>query len=154
MIGKTLCRSLIAATLVMLAFGSPASAQPSVDGTGSQPGPFGQMMQGLNPANWRMPEFKLPKMSNFLPTPKEKKRVIEKKDGFVDEVSKTAKNSWRRTKETLNPMRLMPAGFKQNRQTQPAPKKQGGFFSGLFGPRESPQKSSTPSEFLKQDPVR
>ena len=40
-------------------------------------------------------------------------------DSLVSEVSTTAKKSWTRTKEALNPMRLIPAGFRQNSETKP-----------------------------------
>ena len=156
-------QSILLAAGLLLAIPSVASAQQYDGGSDMSPGPIGQVLNGLNPANWKMPQMKmpkmklpqLPKMGQLLPTKQEKKRVIEKKNGFVDEVSQTAKNSWKRTKETLNPMRLIPAGFKQNRTTEPAPKKEGGFFSNLFLPsKETPPKSATPSDFLRQDPVR
>lgn len=121
--------------------------------------PVTRMLSGLNPANWTMPKMSLPSMDRFLPTKQEKDRVITKKNGFVDEVSNTAKSSWRRTKETLNPMRLIPAGFRQDGQTAPAPqpKKQGGFFSSLFSPFPEPEEddiTSSVNDFLKQDPIR
>ncbi len=119
------------------------------------PNPLLQMMDGLNPANWRMPQFKMPTMGNLLPTRQEKDRVITKKDSLVTEVSDTAKKSWTRTKNALNPKRLIPAGFRQNSETKPAEKKPG-FFSSLFSP--FPQKKTEPAptvtDWLKQEPVR
>ena len=117
--------------------------------------PFTQLMSGLNPANWKMP--KLPSMSTFLPTKTEQDRVITKKDGLVTEMSTTAKQSWQRTKATLNPMRLIPAGFKQGSQAAPAAKKEPGFFSKLFSPFPTGgDADSKPSvnDFLKQEPIR
>ena len=147
----TLRSSILA--IVLLAFPMSVSAQNDA----AAPGPIGRMMHGLNPMNWKMPQMKMPKlptMKNLLPTKQEKKRVIEKKNNFVDEVSQTAKKSWQRTKKTLNPMNYIPAGFKQNRTVEPAPKTEGGgFFSGLFSPT-TPKKSETPNDFLRQDPVR
>lgn len=121
--------------------------------------PFTRMMSGLNPANWKMPKFKMPSMSSMLPSKDEKQRVITKKNSLVDEVSMTAKKSWQRTKTTLNPMRLIPAGFRQNSETKPAPapKQEGGFFSWLFSPfpagNDQPE-ASTVTDFLKQEPIR
>lgn len=148
---------LLAAVLIAL----PASASAQAPG-GDGPGPFGQMMNGLNPANWKLPQMQMPKMKmpqmpkfgQMLPNKQEKQRVIEKKNNFVSEVSQTAKNSWKRTRETLNPMKYIPAGFKQNRTPKPKTN-QGGFFQGLFGPREqTPTKPSSPSEFLRQESIR
>ncbi|MCO8121121.1 hypothetical protein NHH03_05175 [Stieleria sp. TO1_6] len=114
-----------------------------------------RMMSGLNPANWQMPKMKMPTMDQFLPTRQEKDRVITKKDGLVTEVSDTAKKSWTRTKETLNPMKLIPAGFKQNSQTTPAPKKEGGFFSNLFAPKAAEtEQAPSVNAWLKQEPIR
>ena len=144
---------LLTAALIALPSNSHAQA-PGGDG----PGPFGQMMNGLNPANWKLPQMKMPKMQmpkfgQMLPNKQEKQRVIQKKNNLVDEVSQTAKNSWKRTRETLNPMKYLPAGFKQNRTPKPKTK-QGGFFQGLFGPREPAPKPASPSEFLSQEKIR
>lgn len=149
-------RTTFAACLViasLLAGGSHLQAEdPGYGNTGGNP--LTSLMQGLNPANWKMPKLKMPTMDKFLPTKSEKDRVITKKDGLVQEVSKTAKKSWQRTKDTLNPMKLIPVGFRQNQQTTPAPKKEGGFFSGLFGPKEEAAPTSSVTDFLKQDPIR
>jgi hypothetical protein len=113
------------------------------------------MMDGLNPANWRMPPFKMPTMGSLLPTREEKDRVITKKDSLVTEVSDTAKKSWTRTKNALNPMKLIPAGFRQNSQTKPAEKKPG-FFSSLLAPfpKKKTEPAPTVTDWLKQEPVR
>ncbi|WP_147868756.1 hypothetical protein [Stieleria maiorica] len=136
----------------------PTSQDPTTEP--ALPGnPLTRMVSGLNPMNWQMPKLKMPTMSSFLPTKQEKDRVITKKDSLVDEVSTTAKKSWQRTKDTLNPMRLIPAGFRQNSQTTPAPqaKQQGGFFSNLFAPfpkSADEDTSHSVNDFLKQEPVR
>jgi hypothetical protein len=152
-------RSFQIATLTLLTLLPIAAAdaqQPETDAP--LPGnPLTRMMTGLNPANWNMPKLKMPTMATFLPSKQEKERVITKKDSLVDEVSNTAKQSWKRTKDTLNPMRLLPAGFKQTSPTKTAPKKQGGFFSSLFAPfPPDSDRSDKPSvnDWLKQDPVR
>ncbi|QDV44584.1 hypothetical protein Enr13x_44520 [Stieleria neptunia] len=144
---------------MMLASFTNASAQDSATEPQLPGNPLTRMMSGLNPMNWQMPKLKMPTMSTFLPTSDEKERVITKKDSLVDEVSTTAKKSWQRTKETLNPMRLIPAGFRQDSQTSPAPepKQQGGFFSNLFSPfpkSEDEEVNRSVNEFLKQEPVR
>lgn len=138
--------------IALLPLTSAAAAQepdadPQLPGT-----PLAGMFSALNPANWKMP-----KMSTFLPSKKEKERVITKKNSLVDEMSITAKQSWQRTKTTLNPMRLIPAGFKTNSQTKPAPKKEGGFWSNLFAPfPKSDRELDKPdvNDFLRQDPIR
>jgi hypothetical protein len=119
--------------------------------------PFTQFASGLNPANWKMPKMKMPSMSTFLPTKTEQDRVITKKNSLVEEMSTTAKQSWQRTKTTLNPMRLMPAGFKQNSQSTPATKKEPGFFSKLFSPFPSnvnSEEKPNVNDFLKQEQLR
>ena len=109
--------------------------------------------------NWKMPKVPMPKFSNMLPSKQEKERVIKKKDGLVAETTQTAKNTWNRTKNALNPMQFMPAGFKSNQTKQPAPstkKKEGGFFNGLFSPFPPEDKAAKPTvnEFLKQPRIQ
>ncbi|OYP36586.1 hypothetical protein [Rhodopirellula sp. MGV] len=114
------------------------------------PSPVSQVMNNLNPMNWKMPS-----LGSILPNKEEKDRVITKKNNLVTEVSTTAKKSWQRTKETLNPMRLIPAGFRQNTTTAPAEPKSESFFSKLlnpFPPKE--EESPTVTEWLKQDPIK
>ncbi|MEO1615750.1 MAG: hypothetical protein AAFV88_07885 [Planctomycetota bacterium] len=140
----------------LLAFGPVGSlaAQPPATEPLPAPSPISKMMNGLNPANWKMP--KMPTMDRFLPTKAEKDRVITKKNGLVQEVSMTAKKSWQRTKDTLNPMKLIPAGFRQNSTSEPKPKSEGGFFKSLFSPfpkKDDTAKNSV-TDWLKQDPIR
>ena len=136
-------------------------AQDSSSETAQDPplpgNPLTQFASGLNPANWNLPKMKMPSMSTFLPTKTEQDRVITKKNSLVDEVSTTAKQSWQRTKTTLNPMRLIPAGFKQNSETVPKAKKEPGFFSKLFSPfptKEDSESNQSVNDFLKQETIR
>ncbi|MEM6469206.1 MAG: hypothetical protein AAF802_06520 [Planctomycetota bacterium] len=143
--------------LFFLLFGpaGPLSAQMPAAEPLPAPSPMTKMMSGLNPANWKMP--KLPSMSRFLPTKAEKERVIKKKNGLVDEVSTTAKKSWQRTKDTLNPMKLIPAGFrKDGTQAASKPKSEGGFFRNLFAPfpKEPEMPTNSVTDWLKQDAIR
>ncbi len=112
--------------------------------------PFGRMVHGLNPANWKMPTF-----SGLLPQQEEKARLTKKKDSLVDEVGQTASNSWNRTKTALNPQRLNPVRFFTASAATPATPTQQeqkpGFFSSLFSPSAPPEKTSTTtSDFLSQ----
>ena len=136
--------------------GSTLSAQDTAAEPLPPPNPLVRMVNGLNPANWKMPKVKMPTMSTFLPTREEKDRVITKKDSLVSEVSTTAKKSWTRTKEALNPMRLIPAGFRQNSETKPVEEKKPGFFSSLFAPYppEETEPAQSVTDWLKQEPVR
>jgi hypothetical protein len=151
-----LIAALIAATLIVSV---PTAGAQEADMQPLPPAnPFVRMVNGLNPANWNLPKFQMPSFGKILPTKREKKRVITKKDSLVDEVSNTAKQSWQRTKETLNPMRLMPAGFRQNQQPAPARREsQGGFFQKLFSPfsgQPAEPEAKSVTDWLKQDPVR
>ena len=141
--------------LAGLAFLSPISANAQDPGMEPMlPGnPLTRMMSGLNPANWNLPKMKMPSIDKFLPTKQEKERVITKKDSLVTEVSQTAKQSWQRTKDTLNPMKLIPAGFKQISTTTPTLPSEGGFFSRLFSGGQ-PKQKQTVNDWLKQEPVR
>ncbi len=129
-----------------LGLGSSDSAEMSDTG----PSPLSRMASGVNPMNWKMP-----KLGNLLPSKQEKEQVVEKKDSLVSEVSNTAKRSWKRTKDTLNPMRILPAGFR-GESSQPAAKpKEGGFFSSFLSPSSEEKKpEATPIGFLRQDPVK
>ncbi|MCA9137456.1 MAG: hypothetical protein KDB00_11875 [Planctomycetales bacterium] len=151
---QTILLALLAVACSSTAVAQEPEMDPQLPGT-----PMTRMLSGMNPMNWSMPKLKMPSMSSFLPTKQEKERVITKKDGLMSEVSTTAKKSWQRTKDTLNPMRLIPAGFKQNAETTPvtAEPKQRGFFSSLFAPfPEEEEEITKPSvnDFLKQEPIR
>ena len=143
--------TLVALTLTMLLALdlSTASADTVVE-----PSPLGQMASGLNPANWKMPEWKMPSFQQMLPSQDEKARITKKKDGLFSEVGKTASNSWKKTKQALNPQKLNPVRFFQaSSRTNVAPKPKStkpGFFSSLFSPRQEEPQSTTVSDFLQQ----
>ena len=124
-------------------------------------GPFTRMAKGLNPANWTMPKFEMPsfnapRMPSFktmLPGQEEKRRIVKKKDGLVDEVSKTASNSWDRTKDAFNPMKLASWRPFSGDETaaRPAEPKSPGFFSSLFQAPPPQEQPTTVTDFLGQN---
>lgn len=127
---------------------STASADTTVE-----PSPLGQVVNGLNPANWKMPEWKMPSLKGLLPNQEEKARITKKKDGLFSEVGKTVSNRWAKTKETFSPDKLNPVNFFQaSARTNVTPaKKEPGFFSSLFSPGQEDVKSDTTvSDFLGQ----
>jgi hypothetical protein len=109
-----------------------------------QPTPFGQMINRLNPANWKMPNFR-----SMLPQTEEKARIKKKRESLVDEVGKTASSSWTRTTEALNPARFFTTSAKTPATPNPTAKKPG-FFQSLFAPAVPPDENATVSGFLKQ----
>jgi hypothetical protein len=119
-----------------------------------EPSPIGQMARGLNPANWRMPQWTMPNFRELLQGNDEKARIKKKKDGLFDEVTKTASNSWSKTKQTFNPQKLSPANFFPASARTPSARKQKekpGFFRSLLTPQPPVQeKNSTVTDFLRQ----
>ena len=149
--------SLIAMALVVAMAAESAHAQEATltdqptTGTFGQT-PIGRVVSGLNPANWKMP--KMPTFQQVMPGEAEKTRIKQKKNSLVTEVSETASKSWSKTKEVLNPKRLLPSNlFGQRPQTPTPPKqvKQVGFFESLLRPMP-PETQPGPSvnDFLKQ----
>lgn len=139
-----------ALTLFLFADLTTASAQTEVE-----PSPIGQMASGLNPMNWRMPQWKMPNFRQLLPGNDEKARIVKKKDGLFDEVGKTASNSWNKTKNALNPQNLNPVKFLPASARTPAPSPQQeskpGFFRSLFAPAPpAKDDSATVTDFLSQ----
>tara|TARA_R110002049_G_scaffold182485_3_gene350398 strand:+ start:12116 stop:12598 length:483 start_codon:yes stop_codon:yes gene_type:complete len=123
-------------------------------------GPFSRLAQGLNPANWTMPKFEMPKFSapsmpslkSVLPGQDEKQRIVEKKDGLVTEVSKTASSSWTKTKEALNPMKMASWRPFGGDTTDKPEEKSPGFFASLFqGPEPEEARPTTVTDFLGQN---
>ncbi|MCG8650909.1 MAG: hypothetical protein MI861_13810 [Pirellulales bacterium] len=114
--------------------------------------PVGRMVDTLNPANWKMPSMKMPKFSSILPARDEKARIKKKKDSLMDEVTQTASNSWRKTKETLNPKKLNPVRFFSASAKTPSTKtrdKKPGFLGSLFQPKPQPAaQDQTVTDFL------
>ena len=81
--------------------------------------PISRVAQGLNPANWKMPQFNVPDFRSLLPGQQDKDRIIKKKDNLIDDVSKTASNSWQKTKTALNPMKLAPSNLFSGSPAEP-----------------------------------
>ena len=138
--------ALMIAASITIGSGSVRGQFP--DETPTAPSALGTMASKLNPANWKMPSFGMPKFSSIMPQTSEQDRIIEKKDGLVSEVSNTAKASWKRTTSALNPMKMLPAANRTPSATQKKP----GFFSRLFSP-PPPENSSTVTDFLKRDRI-
>ncbi len=119
-----------------------------------KPSPVGQMVETLNPVNWRMPKWQMPKFSGILPAKEEKVRIKKKKDSLFDEVKQTASKSWQRTKEVFNPQKLNPTRFLPASAKMPSskpPKDEPGFFGSLFAPPPAPQNPRTVTDFLGQE---
>ena len=140
---------IVALSLVM----AMIAAAPNATADEYQPQtPVGRMMKGLNPANWKMPTMK-----TFLPAKEDKDRIIKRKDGLMTDVKQTAARSWTKTKETLNPMRLIPTGLfagsgaSTERASEPVQK--AGFFNSLMGNNQADvqQTSTTVNDFLRQN---
>jgi hypothetical protein len=144
-----------AAALSLFLFTDLPSAQGD---TVLEPTPMQQIAHGLNPANWRMPQWKMPDFRSWLPGNDEKARIKKKKDGLVDEVSATASNSWNKTKRALNPQKLNPVNFFPASSRTPSARKveesKPGFFRSLLAPQPPPPtKSPTVTDFLRQPRV-
>ena len=122
---------------------TPASADTVIG-----PSPMARLVNGLNPANWKMPDFR-----SILPGQDEKTRIKKKKDGLMSEVTTTASNSWTKTKEVLdpqklNPARMFPASNRTNSKNEEPAKP--GFFRSLFTPEPPKKEVSTVSDFIGQ----
>ena len=142
----------IGAALMLLLCADQSTAVAQTKTT--DPTPIGQMAAGLNPMNWKMPEWKLPNFRELLPAQEEKARIKKKKDGLVDEVTQTASRSWNRTKRALDPQKLNPANFFTASARMPSktpPKKsEPGFFRSLFSPAPPADQNATVTDFLRQ----
>jgi len=144
---------LLAAIIIHFSAHSEAAAQSPTDSGMT----IGQMASRLNPANWTMPKLRMPKMPSLLPGQEDRTRIVKKRDNLLTDVSDTAKRSWQRTKETLNPARLNPMNLFAGNSDTPAstntPKKPG-FFSSLFAPPEPQERVASVSDWLKQERPR
>jgi hypothetical protein len=113
-----------------------------------QPTTIGQFFNSLNPANWKLPNFR-----SLLPQTEEKARIKKKRESLVDEVGKTASSSWTRTRDALNPANFFTASAKSPAPS-PAPsapsRNKPGFLQSLFAPPVPPDENETVSGFLKQ----
>ncbi len=153
---KTRLNSVVGLTAALLLAWTlnqtPASADEVIE-----PSPMSQLVSGLNPANWTMPQWKMPDFRSIMPGQEEKVRIKKKKDGLFTEVKTTASNSWTKTKQVLDPQKLNPARMfpastrTPSRQTEPA---KPGFFQSLFTPAPPVKKPSTVNEFLDGDRVK
>jgi len=149
---NTRLNSVLGLTAMLLLVGAfnatPANAQ-----TEEQPSTVGKLVHGLNPLNWSMPQWKMPDFRSILPDREEKTRIKKKKDGLFSEVTKTASNSWEKTKaafdpEKLNPIRMFPASARTpSNRSEP---KEPGFFRSLFTPAPRENEIETVNDFLRQ----
>ena len=144
----------ISAVALLLALNFGLNTRYSVADEVVQPSPAERLARGLNPANWQMPKWKMPDFPSLLPGNEEKARIKKKKDGFFGEVSKTASNSWSKTKkafspENFSPMQIFPAAARTPAKTEEKPKR--GFFESLFSPWPAKQESDgTVNQWLDQ----
>lgn len=107
---------------------------------------------GMNPMNWKMPDF-----GSIFPSQEEKERVAEKKDSFFSEVSATASKSWAKTKEVFSPSRYNPTKFFSASHRSKGPqttRKEPGFWSSLFTSEPEPQEITNVNDFLRQSRPR
>lgn len=127
---------------------------PATADTVIGPSPMSRLVSGMNPANWTMPQWKMPDFKSIIPGQDEKTRIKKKKDGLFTEVKTSASNSWTKTKEVLDPQKLNPARMFPAAARTPANRAESdkpGFFGSLFAP-EPPEKGvSTVTDFLRQD---
>lgn len=143
-ISQRFCVAFLLASACAL-FAEPVSAQETAPSA-----PFG----ALNPANWRMPEMKMPSFKTLMPQAEEKARITKKKDGLFSEVGQTASNSWNRTKQMFNPQKLNPVRFMTASSRTPSESKtetKPNFFQALFAPAPPPKSTETVTDFLGQD---
>ena len=112
--------------------------------------PMGRVVHGLNPMNWKMP--KVPTFQQVMPSKEDKTRITKKKNNLMTDMKQTASKSWNKTKDVLNPKRLLPTNLfaAKPEATQPQRDvKQVGFFESLLRP-QPPQKTDSVNDFLKQ----
>ena len=137
-------------------------AEPSGQATATQSAETPDASPTLNPLNWNLPSFKTPqwKMPNFgslLPAPEDKERIIKKKDNLFTDISSTAKSSWQRTKEALDPQKLNPMKMfaTSDSPETSAESERPGFFRSLFAAPEPEERVANVNDFLGQDrPMR
>ncbi|TWU31571.1 hypothetical protein [Novipirellula artificiosorum] len=141
----------------VIAFGlmSPCKQAMAESPTGTSPPTFGEFASGLNPMNWKMPQWKMPSLKSMLPGQDDKTRIVKKKDGLVSDVKQTASKSWQKTKEIFDPSRLSPSNLFVQKEDPASKPDSPGFFGSLFGPREpaETERIATANEFLAQPRV-
>jgi len=112
------------------------------------PSAMQRFASGMNPVNWKMPDF-----GSIFPSQEEQERVKEKKESFFSEVSATASKSWAKTKEVFSPSRYNPTKFFSASHRSKGPqttRKEPGFWSSLFTTEPEPQEINNVNDFLRQ----
>ncbi len=155
---NTITKTILAVVTVVFALNcQPATAQTDSKQDAFSQTPIGKLANGLKPANWKMPKFSLAGFKNkVMPTTEERQRMTAKKDGLFSEVGQSARKSWARTKDALNPKRLLPTNFMGGNQSQPSgtTANKPGFFKSLFSSQQQPaSQSASVIDFLRQDRV-
>ena len=144
---KTRLNSLLGLTAALLLAWTLNQTPASAD-TVIGPSPMTRLVNGLNPANWKMPDFR-----SILPGQEEKTRIKKKKDGLMSEVTTTASNTWTKTKEVFDPQKLNPARMFPASARTPSKREEStkpGFFRSLFTPDPPEKDVSTVTDFLRQ----
>lgn len=144
---KTTLKAVVSFTTVLWIAGVVAPTPMAAD-TVIGPSPMQRMVSGMNPANWTMPQWRMPDFKSVLPGQDEKARIKKKKDGLFTEVGETASNSWTKTKQVLNPARMFPASSRSPAKATKEEKP--GFFRWLFTPEPEEKEVSTVTDFLRQ----
>ena len=136
----------LAFALVLFAGLSTASADERI-----KPSMMQRVTHGLNPMNWRLPDWKMPKFSRMLPAEKEKTPVNRKQPNrLIEGFTETASKGWDKTKQgagKLNPMNYLPASTKKPKPASNKP----GFFRSMFQSEPEPRSSETVTDFLRQE---
>lgn len=107
------------------------------------PNPFVQWLSPLNPAGWRLPEWKWPGQAKKSP-------VLQQKSGGIwSGMTSAVQRGWRTTKRTLDPTggQSQPQRGRTDGRTQD---KQESFWSGLWPQRQEPKQIKTANDFLSQ----
>jgi hypothetical protein len=140
-------------TLALFTGLSTASADETIE-----PSTMAKVTRSLNPVNWKLPKWKMPKFTRLLPGGEKKAPVKEKKnrDGLINGVTKTASSSWNKTKQAfdakkLNPINYLPVSAKSAAKEKQE-KSKPGFFRSLFRSKDTePPMAATPADFLRLD---
>lgn len=145
--------------LLVIVIALAATIQPNTaSAQNAAPNPISNAASKLNPMNWKMPTFPKTRLRlpNFLVPKTDQERIVQRKNGLMDDMKATTAASWKRTKEVLNPARLNPMNLLAGPSKSPSEPKSPGFFSSLFGAPASPQASqpeervATVNQFLSQ----
>ena len=122
-----------------------------------KPSAMQKFTSGINPMNWRMPEFR--SASHYQDG---KVHADRKQDSFFDEFTASASRGWTKTKVFFNPSRFSPSKMfsssdrssskysSANRSKQDEP----GFWSSWFSPKPEPKPIDNVNDFLRQSKPR